>query len=60
MAGKKITKTMDNMKRAKELGKQINYKFGYSNLTFDLWIILHKEDCNRSVSHRRNYIRLQT
>ncbi|NTW06011.1 MAG: RloB domain-containing protein [Peptococcaceae bacterium] len=51
-------KTMDNMKRAKELGKQVNYRFGYSNLTFDLWIILHKEDCNRSVSHRRNYINL--
>lgn len=48
--------TMDNMKKAKELGKQINYKFGYSNLTFDLWIILHKVDCNGSVSHRKNYI----
>jgi hypothetical protein len=51
-----FTETMDNMKKAKELGKQINYKFGYSNLTFDLWIILHKADCNGSVSHRDNYI----
>ena len=48
--------TMDNMKKAKELGKQIDYKFGYSNLTFDLWIILHKVDCNGFVSHRRNYV----
>ena len=48
--------TMDNMKKAKELGKQIDYKFGYSNLTFDLWIILHKADCNGFVSHRKNYI----
>ncbi len=39
-----------------KVGKQINYKFGWSNLTFDLWIILHKADCNGSVSHRRNYI----
>jgi hypothetical protein len=51
-----FTETMDNMKKAKELGKQINYKFGYSNMTFDLWIILHKTDCNGSVSHRDNYI----
>ena len=48
--------TMDNMKKAKTLGKQINYKFGYSNFTFDLWIILHKADCNGPVSHRRNYL----
>lgn len=51
-----FTETMDNMKKAKELGKQINYKFGYSNLTFDLWIILHKVDCNGSIFHRRSYI----
>lgn len=49
-------RTMDNMKKAKELGKQINYKFGYSNLTFDLWIILHRTDCKSPLSHRRQYI----
>lgn len=32
---------MDNMKKAEKLGKQIKYKSGYSNFTFDLWIILH-------------------
>lgn len=53
-----FTETMDNMKKAKELGKQINYKFGYSNLTFDLWIILHKADCNGCISHRKNYINM--
>lgn len=51
-----FTETMDNMKKANEAGNFINYKFGYSNLTFDLWIILHKADCNGSVSHRKNYI----
>lgn len=51
-----FTETMDNMKKANEAGKYINYKFGYSNLTFDLWIILHKADCNGAVSHRKNYI----
>lgn len=48
--------TMDNMKRAKDIGKQINYKFGYSNLTFDLWIVLHKSNCNGSLAHRRLYL----
>lgn len=53
---KQFTETMDNMKAAKEVGKQITYKFGYTNLTFDLWIILHKADCNASYTHRKNYI----
>lgn len=53
---KQFTETMDNMKEAKSLGKQISYQFGYSNLTFDLWIVLHMVDCNGSISHRRNYL----
>ena len=47
---------MDNMKKAKELGKQITYKFGYSNFTFDLWIVFHKVDCNGSFTHRGQYL----
>lgn len=53
---REFRETMDSMKKAKELGKQITYKFGYTNLTFDLWIILHKADCNGSFSHRRQYL----
>lgn len=49
--------TIDRMKQASS-DKQIVYKFGYSNLTFDLWIMLHMTDCNGSISHRRNYITL--
>ncbi|HCX61525.1 MAG TPA: abortive phage infection protein [Clostridiales bacterium] len=48
--------TIDNMKKAKELGKQITYKFGYTNLTFELWIVLHKAECNGSFAHRRQYL----
>lgn len=48
--------TIDNLKDAKNVGKQINYKFGYSNLTFDLWIILHKIDCRAAITHRKNYV----
>ncbi len=53
---KEFIETMDNMKKANESGKFITYKSGYSNLTFDLWIILHMADCNGLVSHRKNYI----
>lgn len=48
--------TMDRMKQASSI-KQITYKFGYSNFTFDLWIILHMADCNGYISHRDNYIK---
>lgn len=53
---RQFTETMDNMKRAQELGKQIKYHFGYTNLTFDLWIMLHKADCNGSLTHRRQHL----
>jgi hypothetical protein len=55
---KQFTETMNNMKAVKNIGKQIVYKFGYTNLTFDLWIILHKTDCNASYAHRNNYLSL--
>lgn len=54
---KEFIETMDNMKKANDSGKFITYKFGYSNLTFDLWIILHRADCNGYISHRDNYIK---
>lgn len=47
---------MDTMKKAQLLGKQIIYKSGYSNFTFDLWIILHMANCNSSYTHRKQYI----
>lgn len=53
---KQFKETMDNLKKACELGKEITYKFGYSNFTFDLWIVLHKCNCNASLVHRSKYL----
>jgi len=53
---KRFTDTMDRMKQAMSIGKQIKYKFGYRNFAFDLWIVLHKIDCNGALPHRRGYL----
>ena len=34
----------------------MTYHFGYSNLTFDLWIALHKVDCKTRLSDRKQYL----
>lgn len=52
----RFTDAMDNMKKVRKSGRQITYHSGYSNLTFDLWIILHMTDCNGSYTHRKQYI----
>ncbi|NJD02293.1 MAG: RloB domain-containing protein [Ruminiclostridium sp.] len=48
--------TLDRMKKAQSLGKEIKYHNGYSNFTFELWMILHKVDCNGTFTHRKQYI----
>lgn len=49
-------KTLDLLKETSKLGKQIKYQLGYSNFTFELWMVLHKANCNASLSHRQQYI----
>ena len=39
-----------------ESDEEIKYHLGYSNFTFELWMILHKADCNGSLMHRRQYL----
>lgn len=48
--------TLDRMKAAQNSGKDIKYQLGYSNFTFELWIIVHKADCNGMLTHRRQYL----
>ncbi len=51
-----FNKTLASMKEATKQGKKIDYFLGYSNFTFELWIILHKTDCNGSFTHRTHYL----
>ena len=36
--------------------KGIDYRLGYSNYSFELWMILHKTDCGGPLSHRSQYL----
>ena len=48
--------TLRRMKEAQGIGKTIKYALGYSNFAFDLWMVLHKADCNRPLSYRHQYL----
>ena len=48
--------TLKRMKDAQKAGKNIVYRLGYSNFTFELWMILHKYDCYSSYSYRDQYL----
>lgn len=49
-------KTLDLLKETSKLGKQIKYNMGYSNFTFELWMVLHKTNCNSLFVHRSQYL----
>lgn len=52
---KKFHGIIDEIEEAKnEFG--IDYKLGYSNYTFELWILLHVADMKASVNHRNQYL----
>lgn len=48
---------LSELKEAKK-EKKIQYSLGYSNFTFELWMILHKSDCNRVLTHKKQYLDL--
>lgn len=35
----------------------LKYTLGYSNLTFDLWMILHRKECNGIFAHKKAYLK---
>ena len=53
---KQFHEALDLLKETSKLGKQIKYKLGYSNFSFELWMVLHKTNCNGSLAHRRQYL----
>lgn len=42
----------------KEASKRIKYDLAYSNLTFELWIILHKISFHKTLSSKKEYLKL--
>ena len=48
--------TLKKLKASRSIGKRLKYDLGYSNYTFDLWIILHKADCRQCFADRSRYI----
>ena len=53
---KKFLCILDQIDSANKLGKRIKYNLGYSNFTFELWIALHKVNCNGPLTNRSQYI----
>ena len=51
----KFKNILSEMKEAKEQ-KGISYSLGYSNYTFELWMVLHKRACNGPLGHRSQYL----
>ena len=48
---------LNQLKKANDLeGRTLKYDLGYSNFTFELWMILHKTDCNNFFNHRKQYL----
>lgn len=54
--GKQFQRTLDRMREAESLGKHITYTMGYSNFSFELWIILHKEDWYTPLNYQHQYL----
>lgn len=40
-----------------EKQKKITYTLGYSNFTFELWMVLHKLNCNGPLNNRNQYLK---
>ncbi|SMF90492.1 RloB-like protein [Paenibacillus uliginis N3/975] len=56
---KQFLETLDLLKEANSIkGKQIKYRLGDSNLTFELWMAMHKSNFNAYTEHRFHYLRL--
>ncbi len=55
---KRFENTLKEMREAEKLGKTIKFDLGYSNIDFELWIILHKKDLFGSVGSKQQYLKI--
>lgn len=53
---KQFNQVLEDLRNVKKINRNINYKLGYSNFAFDLWIILHKKQQIGAISHRKYYV----
>lgn len=53
---KNFKDVLDQIDKANKLGKKIKYGLGYSNFAFELWIALHKVNCDGPLTHRSQYL----
>lgn len=51
----KFQNILSEMKDAKT-NKGIEYRLGYSNFAFELWMVLHKRNCNGPLNDRSKYL----
>lgn len=55
-----VTKFKNILSELKEanstIGRKFKYSLGYSNFTFELWIVLHKQICNGILTNRTQYL----
>ena len=51
----RFERALARMKEAARL-KTVKYVLGYSNFTFELWIVLHRRDCFAPLTHRGQYL----
>lgn len=54
------TRFENYLKALKSIKKQkrVQYDLGYSNFSFELWMILHKKDCNECLTYKKEYLAL--
>lgn len=54
---KRFENTLKEMRDAEKLGKTLKFDLGYSNIDFELWIILHKKDLFGTVENKAQYLK---
>ena len=54
---KKFRGILSELKNASSFyGREFRYNLGYSNFTFELWIVLHKQDYGTILTDRKQYL----